>query len=281
MYPNWLNRLFLFFDLCGLSTQFKTSINRFKFHFIILISHIILATVATVFIVLYLLRPDDDEIARLNDCLKFFAFFVVNWLSLIELYLKRNLQRMFWHYVRLIDHHFCSHKQYKLRSYLNKLKIYFVCTTVAYALYLYRLIHNTGSKFVLFWLSYSFMLIFFKIRSFYYVFYLEFIKSELRIIDHEVIAMLNDCTALKSNCMCRKSKITKKFYRNRFNWIRQYYGLVYDLSCTVNTMFGWSNIVVILFTFHLILIDINWAYWKVINKFQFNINGNFVKFDYV
>lgn len=262
-----MNRLFLFFDLCGLSAQFRTYTNQLKFHLIIFILHIILETLATVFVVIYLLRPDDDEIARLNDCLKFSALIIVNWLSLVELYSKRNLQKLLWHCVLSIDQHFCSHKQYKLQNYLNKLKIYFVCAMIAYAIYLYRLINNTGTKFVLFWFSYSFMMIFFKIRSFYYVFYLEFIKSELRIIDHEVTAMLNDCTVLQSYCMSRKSKFAVKFYRNRFNWIRQYYGLVYDLCCNVNTLFGWSNVVVILFTFHLILMDINWAYWKLINKF--------------
>lgn len=278
MYPKWLNRLFLLFNLWGLSTRFPKYSNQSKFHFIIFILHIILASLATIFIAFYLIRPDDDKIARLNDYLKFSVLIFVSWLSLIELYSKQKLQNIFREYVFLIDQRFCSHKQYKLKNYLNKLKIYFIFAAVSYAYYLYRLVHRSGTKFILFWFSYSFMLIFFKIRSFYYVFYLEFIKNELKIIDHEVTAMLNDCNVVQLNCVNRKRRFVVKFYRNRFNWIRQYYGLVYDMCCTVNTLFSWSNIVVILFTFHLILIDINWVYWKLLNKFQFYMNGNFGKF---
>lgn len=274
MYPKWMNRLFLFFDLWGLSTKFTKCTNQLKFNLIIFISHIILASLATINIIFYLIRLDDDKIAQLNDFLKFSVLFVVYWLSMIELHCKQNVQRMFWQYVYFIDRHFCSHNQYKLTNYLNKMKIYFIFVTIAYILFLCRLINDKGS--VVFWFSYSFMLIFFKIRSFYYVFYLEFIKNELRIIDHEVVALLNDCNVAQTNSMNQKCRFAAKFYRSRFKWIRQYYGLVCDLCRTVNTMFDWSNIVVILFTFHLILIDVNWAYWKLLNKYQFNINGNFV-----
>lgn len=270
-----MNRLFFIFDIWGQSTQFRNYPNQSKINLVIFISHIIFALLATTLTVLYIIRPDDDEIARLNDYLKSSVLICVNWLSLIELYSKQDLQKTFWHDVFSIDQHFCSHKQYTLTSYLNKIIIYFICVTVNYSLALYTLIYNSGTKFVPFWCSYAFMLIFFKIRSFYHIFYLEFIKNELKIIDHEVNEMFNDCSCTQFNCMNRRKRFAAKFYRNRFNWIRQYYGLVYNLSCTVNTMFGWSNIVVILFTFHLILIEINWFYWKLLNKFEINITSNF------
>lgn len=270
MYPKWMNRLFFYFDLWGLSTQFR---NQSKFNHIIFISHIILASLATINIVLYWIRPDDDNIGRLNDFLKLSVLIVVYWLALIELHSKQNVQKLFWQHVFSIDQQFCNHDQYKLTNYLNAIKIYFIFVSIAYVIYSNRLINNSGTKFIPFWLSYSFMLIFFKIRSFYYVFYLEFIKNELKIIEREMAALLNE----QIHSMNRKNRFAAKFYRSRFKWIRQYYGLVHDLCRTVNIMFGWSNVVVILFTFHLILIDINWAYWKLLNKYQFNINGNFVR----
>lgn len=272
MYPTWMNRLFFYFDVWGFCTQFKEK--QSKFNLIVFILHIILASWATINIVLYMIRPGDDEIARINDYLKFSVLFVVYWLSLIELYSKQNVQRMFWQHVFSIDQHFCSHQQYKLTNYLKKLKIYFIIVAMAYVAYLYRLIHNSGTKFVVFWLSFSFMVLFFKTRSFYYIFYLEFIRNELKIIDHEVAALLNDCNVVKFKNLHRKNRFAMKFYYSRFKWIRQYYGLVYDLYGTVNTVFGWSNVVAILFTFHLILMDINWFFWKLFNKYPLNINGN-------
>lgn len=261
-----MSRLFFYFDLWGLSTEFNS-----KFTLIAFVFHIILAFLATTNIIFYMMRPDDDKIARIIDFLKLSVLCVVYWLSVIELYSKKNVQRLFWQHVFTIDQLLCSHRQYTLKNYLKKTKIYFIVLFVAYALNLKRLIHNTGSKFLYFWIPYAFLLTFFKTRSFYYIFFLAFIKNELKIIEQETITLRNDYNAMKFTN--RTHPFAQKFHRSRFKWIRQYYGLIYDLCSTVNTMFGCSNIVVILFSFHLILIEINWFYWKLLNKYQFNING--------
>lgn len=277
MYPKWIKWLFLYFDLWGLCTQFRKCTNQPNFKVILFILHLVLASVATIIIVLHLLRSDIDKMARLNDSLKFAVIFVAHWVSLIELYSKQTLHKIFWIFVFSIDQNFCSHQQFKLTNYLNRMKIYFSLAAIAYGFYFHTLIHNSGSKFIAFWLSYSFLVLFFKTRSFYYVFYLELIKNELKMIDHELATILDDCNSMKSKNFMRNNQFAEQirsFQQNRFKWIRQYYELVYNLCGTVNTMFGRSNIVIISLTFHLILIDINWFYWKLLNKYQFNVNGN-------
>lgn len=281
MYPTWMYRLFLYFDLWGFTTQFKASRSKLNDNNVFII-HIILALLASFFIVLYLIRPNDDEIARLADYLKFSVLFVVYWLSLIELNSKKDVQRKFWHHVHTIDQYLCSHRQFRLTNYLKKLRIYFSFVGIAFAMYLYRTIHYTGTNVLFFWVSYMFSIIFFKTRSFYYIFFLEFIKNELKIIDREAAALLKDCNAATTTeNLSRLYRLTKSFRLSRFKWIRKYYGLVFDLCHTVNAMFGWSNIVVILFTFHLILMDINWAYWKLLNRYPLSVNGKFGIFAWI
>lgn len=274
MYPIWMNNLLLCFDLWGFSTQFRTSRNQRKLDLLILTTHTILASIATSRITIYLLRPVNDQLGTFNDILKFSALIFLYWISLIELYFKRKIQRKFWECVCHIDQHLCSHQQIKLTSYLNRIKIYFLLSALAYLLYLERLLNNTGSKFLIFWLSYIFMCLVFQIRSFYYLFFLDFIKHELKMIDLELAVMLNDCRNVQPKRFRKKHMFLIKFHRKRFKWIRQYYDMIYNLCRIVNNVFGWSNVIAILLIFHLILTDINWFYWKLLNKYQFNIHGN-------
>lgn len=274
MHPKWLNNLFVFFDLYGFSTEFRETPKQRKFHSVILISHIILASVATSRIVLYLLRPVDDQLGTINDIFKFSALVLVYWLSLFEFYLQRKNQKQFWQYVSEIDRKFCCHQHFKLASYQIKMKVYFILSTLAYFLYLERLVENTGSTFLYFWMSYVFMCSVFQVRSFYYLFFLNFIKHELKTIELEVDAVLKDFKSEQLQKIQKRHVFMIEFRQRRLKWIRQYYEIIYQMCRIVNNVFGWSNIVAVIFHFHLILTDINWFYWKLLNKYEFNIYGN-------
>lgn len=90
MLSQWMNTLFLYFDLLGFCSQYKVSTNRWKFDLFILTSHTILGLLTTLIIIIsYLMRPVDV----LNDLLKFSVLFFVHWLSIIELYSKQKTQR--------------------------------------------------------------------------------------------------------------------------------------------------------------------------------------------
>lgn len=107
-------------------------------------------------------------------------------------------------------------------------------------------------------------------RSFYYIFYLEWIKQELNRICHEAHEIMN---TYESNILKLNDGFIQKFHRNRFKWLRQYYGSTYDLYDAINYIFGWSNTATVLVSVHLILTDSNFIYWKLINKQDPNIIG--------
>lgn len=274
MYPRWMQNLLLYFDFCGFCTQFRQGPNQQKIDFSILIVHVILATITTFFISLYLRRPVADTLGNLNDTLKFFVLVLGYWLSIFELYFKQKTQQQFWHLLRNIDRKFSSHQSFSFSKFLFKMRIYFAITTFAYFVYLHRLISNSGDRFLDFWFSYIFVVLAYQNRSFYYLFFLEIIKYELNLIYRELGEILCERQNGKFKDVWKKKCFIKKFCRIRFKWIREFYQSIYDMNGTINTVFGWSNVAVILLSFHLVLADINWFYWKLLNKYQFNILGN-------
>lgn len=274
MYPTWLGNLLFYFDIWGLCTQFKRCPNQQKIDSIILVLHVVLASTSSIFILKYITRPVDDTLGTLNDALKFSVLLTSYWLTIFELYFNRKVLQKYWKIFDIVDQHFCSHRQFLLGNYLIKMKIYFAGTTMAYIIYLHRLVTNSGDRFLCFWISYVFVVSAYQHRSFYYLFFLETVLHELEFIDQEVGEMSYDCDNLNSKFLRIRNDFREAFFRQRFKWIRKYYQAIYDMSGTINNNFGWSNVSTILLSFHLVLADVNWFYWKLLNKFEFSILGN-------
>lgn len=274
MYPTWLRKLLFYFDLWGFCTQFKPHPKQQKIDFFILFVHIVLALISTILIFTYLTRPIDDTLGTLNDTLKFTVLLVSYWLSIFELYFNKKILQNYWKLFEFMDHRFSSHQQFLLGNYLFKMKIYFVVSMSANCVYFQRLISNSGIKFLYFWISYVFVVLFYQNRSFYYLFFLEIVSYELNQIDREINQILSDCDNLNNKFIRKKRIFIEEFCHNRFKWIRNYYQSIYDLNGIINKIFGWSNVVTILLSFHLVLADVNWFYWKLLNKYEFSILGN-------
>lgn len=268
MYPQWMLNLLFYFDLWGFCTQFKRSTNQLKFDRLILMLHVFLASTVTSFIWKYLARPDDDKLGTVNDIMKFTNLLLVYWLSIFELYINRRIQKQFWYIVHYIDERFCSLQRFDLGHYPLKTKIYFTLTIFIHSIFFKRLLTTTRIEFFYFWISYLLVVWIYQNRSFYYLFYLEWIKHELKKVNHEAQQIVS---TYQSSMMKNGNERMKIFHRNRFKWLRQYYGSTYDLSDELNIIFGWSNVITILVSVHLILADLNWFYWKLYNKSNPNV----------
>lgn len=268
MYPRWMLSLLFYFDLWGLCTQFKRSPTQPNFHRLILAVHTFLASMATSLIFQYLFflsLVDDLPLRAVNDVLKFTVLLLVYWLSIMELYSKRYTQRKFWHIVDYIDKRFCSLQRFDLGSYPIKLEIYFSLSLFVYCIDFKQLF---SVKFVSFWLCYLFIVWIYQNRSFYYLFYLEWIKQELKRVNNEAGEIMH---TYANSTLHMKNIFMNQFHRNRFKWLRQYYGSIYDLSEAMNSVFGWSNAVTILVSVHLILADTNRFYWKIFNRYHTSV----------
>lgn len=266
IYPRWMLNLLFYFDLWGFCTQFKRSPKQRNFHRLTLATHTILAFVATSLIAKYLQRLDGDlSLRAVNDVLKFTVLLLVYWLSIFELYSKRYTQRKFWYIVDYIDKRFCSLQRFNLGKYPLKLQIYFLSSLFVYCIDFKQLF---SVEFVSFWMCYLYVVWIHQNRSFYYLFYLEWIKQELKHVVHEANEFVY---TYQTSMFQTKNYAIKHFHRNRFKWLRQYFGSIYDMTDVMNSVFGWSNVVTILVSVHLILADTNRLYWKILNRYNTSV----------
>lgn len=257
MYPEWMEKLFIYFNLCGFCTQFKTSSNQKKCDRLFFLFHLSLVSITTLGVYAFLNRPTNDNLGAMNDAMKLIANLIVYWLSILELNSKQKMQRKFWHILKQINQHHSPNQSFSFNAYLIKMIIYFVLLTSMFINYYIIFISGDENAAILycFWFCFTLIVMFCKQYLFYYLFYLEFMKYELKIVSDELDKM---------RCFCEKAK---------FKWIRKFYETIYDLCDIVNAVFGWSNAVAISVSFLLILADINWMNWKLFNKYRIDLIG--------
>lgn len=268
MYSLWLVNLTFFFDLWGLCTEFKDSPRQLSFDRIIFVLHILLAIVFTVLTFVFLKRPVQDYLGIFNDSVKLNSMLLVYWLSILESYSTRRTLKKFWIIVQQIDQQFCSHQFLCFKSYFVKMITYFIFLIMFLLNYVWKISPNSDLHY--FWFCFTSYQIYFNVRLFYYLFFLEFIKHELKAINQEVSAML---ACLKRNKLRNAKDFIRIFHRNRFKWFRQYYGCVYELSNIINSVCGVINCAAIPLPFLLLLTDVNWFYWKILNMYDVDIIG--------
>lgn len=270
MYPKWMKNLIVYFDLWGFCTQFKVSPRQQKFDRLLFSIHLSLVSVATFGIGAFLIRPTNDNMGLVMDVLKLGANLIVYWFSILESYLKRQMQRKFW---KALDQIGQRHRQcFRFDAYRIKMIIFFILLALMYLNYYILFISTDESAAILyfFWVSFTLIVVFGKHQMFYYLFHLEFIKHELNIFSTKLIEM---------QCACGSSRLKnvkifeKNFRSSQFKWIREFNASIYDLSDIVNAVFGWTNVASVSLSFLFILADTNWLYWKLFNKYRIDLIG--------
>lgn len=262
MYPKWLSVLMCYFDLWGFCSQFRTTPNQQTIYKIIFMCHLALDLYVTVVIVEFLKRPIGDSLGVLIDSMKLCPHTLMNWISVCELYFKHRTQNKFWNVIQNINEQFFSHDNLCFKAYLIEMIIYFI---VLILMFLNYLIYVRRSELISFWIASIFIISFFKHYFFYYLFYSEFIKYELTQVER------------KSFEICTNVHL-KLSHSNQFQKIRRLYESVNELFNVVNEVFRWSNAVGVPISFLLMLVDINWFYWKIFNKYQVDFLGKHLFF---
>lgn len=277
MFPHWVTKLLQYYDLFGFCTELKAS-HRYQLYVRSIVTvHIILVFIVTFVMVHYVEDIAVDALGAANDIVKYGGALLVYWSSVIESCLKCRTKRKLWKIYQSIDEHHCSHRGLRKRNYLLKFITYFSAMAYIYLSYLLQVIDFAGSSYIVFWFSYVALMIMYQNRAFYYLFHLELIKSELDMIGKEIDKIVQSfrMNGHNQNRYYGRNSMFETFERKRLKWIREYYGLVGELSECLNSVFGWSNLATILFSFQIILTDLNWIYWKLYNKQQiYAISGD-------
>lgn len=82
------------------------------------------------------------------------------------------------------------------------------------------------------------------ISNFYYIFYMKLVQENLRLLE------------IQFNLEKQGNSMNK-----HFNLIRKNYQRVHEMISCLNHTFGWSQFFTILFSFHILLTELNWSYW--------------------
>lgn len=265
MLPKWMIYILHYFDLCAFCTAIKSSQRYQKIVRLSFLSHVIIATISTLFIIRYLNRPISDILGTVNDIVKFGVGLSVYWSSILEMNLNCDAQKLFWMRFQKIHNQYCTHQSFLLRNYLIKCAIYSIAMFFIFFSYFWKII-ACNVKFLYFFFSYLFVMVMYVNRAFYYLFYLEIIAYELGKIENEVKSIVRIIEFKRTSIFGIKYQMHGEFERKRLKWIREYYQLIYEIAMDLNNVYGWSNVETILYSFQLSLTEINWFYWKWYNN---------------
>lgn len=257
MYPKWMKYTLCYFDLWGFYTEFNSTpfYQKLKKLFVI---HMILGVAAEILFLMYTEEREKNILGTLNDAVKLQGFQIFYWVTIFESFTKRKKQQEFWTILQEIDRKHRSHRALRLNRYIFYSIFGAFMISLSHAAVIYECF-TFRAKYAHFWILYIIIIVMFQNRIFYCLFYIEIIESELRTIYRDLEEMKSIISA--------GELLRMKFERNRLKWIREYNSLIYDLCHKVNSVMGWSNTVTTIFSFVLLLTDINWIYWKWYNEF--------------
>lgn len=262
MYPNWISYFLRYFDFYGFCATTTTDSLRYsKSVYLFSVLHAILATVLTVSSVRFLMQPHENELNLLNYSVKLGGGLLVYWLSLIELCLKRETNVKFWRKYNVIDRRYCSHQTFYMRSFLSLMVMLMVIPFITFLEYLLRVILVVATEmFLHYWMIYFTLYLVYLNRLQYYLFYVELMAHELKMIDREVQEVVRVNQERIFNVNQKKRCTLTGFHEKR---LREYYQLIWEMTSLVNQKFSFSNFPTVLLSFQFLLADTNRVYWAL------------------
>lgn len=257
-----------FFDVCGYCTE-SSALTKFrKIRFLIFFTHFSLAILFTIFM-FYIFVEYIQIIGLLetiNELVQYCIGLLTYWLIILDSFAHSRKHERFWRIVQTIDELFRKQNAVHAR-YLNKFIGFFLVTIASHTIIYYQaVLPQTISVFV-----FVALITIGQLRVFYYIFCLEIVNCQLKMIENEIKIMRKTVPIIEGydqhldntqgNSFC-------EFKLKRFKWINGYYHCVVQMTELLNDIFGWSQVASILFFFHSLQTNLNMLYTNII-RFSF------------
>lgn len=239
MLPTQIVYFLNFFDIFGYDSGLSILSRHRKLTYLICVLHILVAALFTVYKVhlTLWLYYDIGIVEVVNVTMQFSAPTYTYWMIIFDSSLHRREHQRFWNIVQRIDTSYCRQVN-AFQRFIFKMIAYF---SIAISFFLvFQTEDNSnypGSIFV-----YLTLITVCQIRIFHYLFCLEVIQFQLKVIEHEWK------TLNIANCS------------NEWKRFRGYYATIHELTILLNETFGCSNVAAILFGFYTVLTDVNVIY---------------------
>lgn len=237
------------FSACGFHPEFnnRPSTKQQLISWLIFLFHIALAICLTLYNIKYFiwLGSKSSKLQTFSGLTEYFYATVTYWIILGESFVQRKNQQKLWKTFHEIDELFTKRNTQKYQMYFIK----FIENIALYIITLMLIWMESILSFDTF-CAITLLLTLCRFRLFFYLFYLELIKCELKTMEYKAGNIL-----LRKGCR-----------RNGVKYIRQYYQLVYQLNDCINAIFGWSNLLSLLFGMCFIFTDITWLYFYSLRR---------------
>lgn len=277
MFSKCIKLIFSIFFICGLFPELSKSARRisriysnivFGFHLFLTILWTLYSLLLLSWLKVLMILMNHFDVYKdvsmpflefINKFVPFICASIMYWILLIKAYTQRGSQHMLWKLVQHIDKRYVQHKNIFFKYYSLKFIGYFVlCTIQCYVIFKYSSFPLWIVLTILFvTLPITSLSLIYQMGQFYYLFYVNLIKFELKMIENEVKQI---CAAYKLKYFWGiynfHSQIGR-FDRSRFLWIREYYQLIYQLSEVINLNFGWLISAIVLYCFCNIVCGLN------------------------
>lgn len=244
-----------FYDGFGFLNQYSTTQNYQKRIKIIFSIHLSIAIFLYIFkgYVIVHLKTFLIPLDLVSELLQYSSASIAYFFITIESYAQQKKQKHFWKLYEKLRHQ----KSITWRKYFIKILFwFFICIIPTITMFFQETIDP------IIHIAYSYLQKVCQLRIFHYLFYLELIQFQLKFIENDIAIMLwrNE----------RESPI--RF--NRLKSIREYYRIIQDMVDDLNEVFGWSHLFAVLFSFHYLLTDVNWAHSHLRNEISFDHLSN-------
>lgn len=249
MLPERIEDMLTFFDECGYNTgSYRLSQSR-KVAILIHFVHFSMAVFFSLCLIhstIWLL-PAMRFIGLLNYVLQISTAIFTYWFIIFDSLLRWQKHQQFWRIFQKTYESYSPQCSFKLRLYLIKFVQFFSATLISVSIFV-----SLNGSFIGITVINAIPVELCQIRIFYYIFCLEFLHFQLKVIERELMTMKQMPQSNIDSC--------------RFKWLREYYHSVYEMSDLLNQIFDWSHLAAVPFRFYLLLTELNWFLVDIHNQ---------------
>lgn len=257
MLPNKIKYILTLFDFFGYNTGSTILSKKQIIAFIICLVHILLSIFVTMTQFVSIAWSSYGFLQILNLCLQYSVALFTIFFTIFDAIAHRKAHKRFWILVQCIDENFYSQSKFRFGCYIIKFVEHF--SMMSLCTFLLTLVSNNT-----FFIIICVIDIISEVRVFYYIFCLEILYFQLKMIEIEMKIIQNSLKKMKqeqlNSIKLSVSSIRCSFELKRLKWIRGYFGCVYEMANILNDIFGWSHVAAFLFQFYQLLTDLNWMY---------------------
>lgn len=258
MLPIQIVRILNVFDGCGFNSGSSNLSKNPKSIQLICYAHITIVVILTLFKFYLIVQyyPSLRLTEAISEIVQYSTALNTCWCIVLDNILHQNEHQGFWTVLQQIDTQFCSQSRCNFRNYLIKFIEFFsmkiIIIVVTMIVSFISLVINTA-YFVLFTMC--------AIRMIYYLFCLEVVHFQLKMIENELKTMqIEHIDSFDEKNSIHKTTRFCRFESQRFHWIRGYFHCVYRMVDFLNKSFGWSQVAGIIFCFSFVLTEFHWIY---------------------